>query len=452
MLIKQEIPRDLHSESYFLNKDAVFSHCPEFEPLVHHQILHSLKEILLELSESYPFIHSIFLFKKNYKTQDLDFLESCSLFLKMGEDLILFLKNLKIEPESLFYEKITQNKEMSFLEISPDLFHSSQTYEFCLQYQIQSLIICPVYHASETHGYIIFPLFEASSDLIRDYFFKLQKDFRYLSFAFASFFSHLDMLHKLDYMEKRSSLLENLNNRLKQEFDLARKLQSNLLPSQPPVFPSINISFIYKPLEAVGGDFYSFMRFKEQNLLGIFLSDVSGHGVSAAMVTSMMKILLDNAGMHRLSPSRLFEYLNERLNDEECRHYLTAFYGIYDNETKKLKYAQAGHPFPILLRDGEMMMLEGKKNNMIGLFRPLNFYEQEIQLYSGDKLIFFTDGLTDAKNPKRERFKPDFLKFLKSNSHLSVEPLVQKLYHEVLTFSESYHLEDDLCIIGTQIQ
>jgi sigma-B regulation protein RsbU (phosphoserine phosphatase) len=251
-------------------------------------------------------------------------------------------------------------------------------------------------------------------------------------------------------IQEKNTIIARRNHQFKEELKLAKRIQKSLIPSQPPAIPDVNFATFYKPMEEVGGDFFDFIKVREPNLLGIFISDVSGHGVPAALITSMIKTFLETAGGNRLSPSSLLSYLNENILGKLSDHFLTAFYGLYNCETKKLLYARGAHNYPLLIRKGEIIPLESK-GKILGLMNDVTFEEKEIQLLAGDKILFYTDGLLDAISPDGEEFGDYIPELLLQNCHKPVNDFIEILYHSMLTFCEAYHFEDDVCMIGMEM-
>ncbi len=244
--------------------------------------------------------------------------------------------------------------------------------------------------------------------------------------------------------------LENKNNQLKQELMLAQKIQAKLIPNFYPNIPNAKCFSLYKPMEEIGGDFFDFIKIREENLFGLFISDVSGHGVPAALVTTMVKALIDTSGANRLSPNKFLGYLNNKITNQIGENFLTAFYGLYDSKNKILKFARGGHEYPYLLREGEIIPLKSK-GRILGIIVDSSFEEQEVQLQVGDKIIFYTDGLKEARDNEGLEFGESLPDFVRENFHLSIENFVQKMYDDMIDFMVGTEVEDDVCVVGMEI-
>jgi serine phosphatase RsbU (regulator of sigma subunit) len=236
---------------------------------------------------------------------------------------------------------------------------------------------------------------------------------------------------------------------MKEEMFLARKIQLGLIPQTLPDKENIAFEHLYEPMEEIGGDFYDFIDFENPEKIGIFISDVAGHGVPAALITSMLNSLLDVSENLKSSPKHFLHYLNTSLIKRTHDNFLTAFYCIYDQKTRKMKYSRAGHPEPILIRNGEVITIKSR-GMLLGMIPDFKVEEKEIVLFPGDKVIFYTDGITECMNRDNVRFSEKFHEILKRNHTLPISDMVQLIHEKILEHRRSTHFEDDLCLIGME--
>jgi len=248
-----------------------------------------------------------------------------------------------------------------------------------------------------------------------------------------------------------NALLKRNHNQLLEELRLARTIQQGLIPSSPPEIPGIRLASLYKPMEDVGGDFFDFIKVREPYLLGIFISDVSGHGVPAALITSMVKTLVETAGERRVRPADLLGYINEKLIGQTGGNFLTAFYGVYDTRSRVLTYARGAHNAPFLLRGSEMLTLDAR-GKILGMIEDLEFEEKEIALLPGDKLLFYTDGLTEAANAQGLEFEEIMPTIMQNLRSLPASDFLDQLYHALLNHREEFNFEDDVCVVVMDVQ
>lgn len=252
-------------------------------------------------------------------------------------------------------------------------------------------------------------------------------------------------------IEEKKNIIEQKNNQLIQDLKLAQQIQRNLIPEISPSFSGLKIASLYKPMEEVGGDFYDFVKVRETHYLGIFISDVSGHGVPAALITSMLKTLIETAGAHRVLPKNLLEYVNQKIIGHTSGNFLTAFYGLYNRETRELVYSRAAHPYPLIIRGDTLVTLEGR-GKMLGIWPDPELSEVRLTLCAGDKLILFTDGLLEATNFAGLEYADFFERDLVKMGHLPIQELVEGIYNGLIHFAETWHFDDDICIVGIEVE
>ncbi len=237
--------------------------------------------------------------------------------------------------------------------------------------------------------------------------------------------------------------------RLEKDIETARNIQKNLLPKTIPSFSNIQLSAFNSAARMVGGDYYDVIKLDNENLL-FAIADVSGKGVSAALIMANLQAFLKSICKQKIS---LPEATN-MMNDLVCENatmgsFITFFWGIINNNTKKLTYVNAGHNPPLLLRNGEITKL--KKGGMIlGVLPALNSYLYEIiQMKSNDTLILFTDGITEAMNSNGEEFSDERLEELMKKIYTKEsDEILEIIKTEVKKFTLGAEQSDDItCLV-----
>lgn len=247
--------------------------------------------------------------------------------------------------------------------------------------------------------------------------------------------------------DKLYDQLETRNKEIERDLAMAKQIQLNLIPSENPK----NTYSIYQPMDHVGGDFYDFIHFQNEEKIGLFISDVSGHGVQAALITTMLKTLIETAGELRENPKKLLAYINYKLYGITNDNFLTAFYGIYNKKTKKFLYCRAAHNYPFLIRNNKIIQLRGR-GKILGFFKDIELENKEIQLKSKDRLFFYTDGLTEAQGlDNKKHFEEKLLKLLLKYKDLSVHEYIEKIYEDLLLFTQEEPFKDDICVIASDV-
>jgi serine phosphatase RsbU (regulator of sigma subunit)/CBS domain-containing protein len=185
----------------------------------------------------------------------------------------------------------------------------------------------------------------------------------------------------------------------------AGRLQNRvLLPQAPPDWPDLRWSIHYAPLDHLGGDYYDFAA-PTPDHLGFLIADASGHSIPAALVAIMARFGFAQAAAASPHPGAVLGAMNRRLQDLSEERFVTAFYGVLDRRTGVLRYAGAGHPPPLLYEaiTGAVRELSAR-GFMLGVMPDEVYNEREVALEPGDKLVFYTDGLTEGRNEIGELF------------------------------------------------
>jgi len=238
----------------------------------------------------------------------------------------------------------------------------------------------------------------------------------------------------------------------KRELEIARKVQDGLFPQ---VFPQIRTLDYYGICEAangVGGDYYDFLLLSTDTL-GIAIGDVSGKGISAALLMSNLQAMLrSNALLYKNTSDRLVYDINNQLyRSTTGSKFATFFYGIYEDECGRLTYVNAGHNPPFLLRNGCISQLNSS-GTVIGLFPNREYQQVQLQLQTGDLLLLFTDGLVEAQNMQEEEFGEERLhKWLLDNGAPTARDLISSLLKEVGAFVGEAQQHDDLTVVALKI-
>jgi sigma-B regulation protein RsbU (phosphoserine phosphatase) len=230
------------------------------------------------------------------------------------------------------------------------------------------------------------------------------------------------------------------------ELATARKIQMAALPRANPNLSGLDIAAVYTPASDVAGDFYDFLEL-EDGSLGIFIADVSGHGVPAALVASMLKIALATQIENATSPARVLSNLNALFCGRLERQFITASYVHIDPTAETLAVASAGHPPPIL-RHGESadeIMAEGV---VLGRF-PAARYDRVTRSFAiGDTLVLYTDGVTETMNRNAEIWGDERLRATIAASSDSAQALASTIVNEVANWrSVSGAPDDDVTLI-----
>ncbi|MCF8041259.1 MAG: SpoIIE family protein phosphatase [Desulfarculaceae bacterium] len=244
--------------------------------------------------------------------------------------------------------------------------------------------------------------------------------------------------------------LQNKNQIMADEVDLAARYQQFLLPKQAEL-PGLKAAWLFLPCRGVGGDYFDFLELPGGDL-GLVVADVSGHGVASAMTATILKALVPRYMGAQNSPATALELLNEdllRLTPEDV--FVTCFLGRYDPRDKSLRWCLAGHPSPLLQdSSGRIVPLE-QSSPFLGVFSTeqplLQYCDRQSQLTSGQRLVIYTDGLVDAPNAQGKPMGLERLEqLLEQHRALAAGQLAEKLAAE-LGQCDGNHLPDDVAVI-----
>ena len=273
------------------------------------------------------------------------------------------------------------------------------------------------------------------------------------------------LLDNFRQLEKKNSEIGSKNNQMEQELNMAGKVQQAMLPQVYPQFPPQSSPGIlqfyhrYLPAGRVSGDFFHVRRISDQ-LAGVFMCDVMGHGVRSAMITAAMRALVEQMQSDASHPGELLEHLNRALcailrqNDETI--YASAVYLVIDTADLKLCWASAGHPCPLLLREVDasitpLALPKDKRGAVLGLVESASYQTGEASLEAGDRLLLYTDGIYEVFAGDKEFGMEGFMAALHEHASLSASDLMDRLLETARAFGDSKEFEDDVCLLSVDI-
>jgi len=239
------------------------------------------------------------------------------------------------------------------------------------------------------------------------------------------------------------------HERIEQELRTAQEIQHTFLPKDVPAIRGWQLVPYYQSAREVGGDFYDFLPF-EDGRLGLVIGDVAGKGIPAALVMTATRTMLRTATQETSSPGEVFSRANELLYAEiPSKMFVTCFYAILDPTSGLMRYSNAGHDLPY--RRCKEGVSELRATGMpLGLMPGSLYEEHEVTIASGESLLFYTDGLVEAHNPRREMFGFPRLKTL-LKEHSDGSSLFNLLLSELKSFTgEAWEQEDDITLLTLQ--
>jgi len=227
----------------------------------------------------------------------------------------------------------------------------------------------------------------------------------------------------------------------------AREIQESLLPKEIPQLPGFEVASAWQPARAVGGDYFDVLKLG-QNRLAICIADVSGKGVPAALLMANVQASLRASVRDLDSPARVCSIINgmlcESIADDK---FVTFFCGVLDTASRTFRYCNAGHPYPILVSSGALCTLD-QGGAVLGVFPVWTYQDLSVELSSGDRLLLFTDGITEAEGPHGEEFGMEKVAaFAKAHAANSAARMNQQLLAQVTEFCGGQFQDDATLLV-----
>lgn len=262
--------------------------------------------------------------------------------------------------------------------------------------------------------------------------------------------------------------LRRKNQQMEEDLRMAREIQQAIIPQQYPTFPrnappeesALSFCHRYLPTGAVGGDFFNIMLLSDDRA-GIFICDVMGHGVRSALVTAIVRALVEELTPTAADPGELLARVNQDLRSilkqSGSPLFTTAFYMIADLSQNRAYYANAGHPKPMVIHGSqgsvEMLQNSGQRSNpALGLFDTFRYTTSSIELNPEDRFIFFTDGVYDLEHDG-DLLSVDWLRTaFERRRQMELPTLFDDLLLELRKFAGDEEFCDDMCLVGMEVK
>lgn len=239
------------------------------------------------------------------------------------------------------------------------------------------------------------------------------------------------------------------------DLETAAKIQQKILPQEFPPFPEKTEFGIYAemhPARQVGGDFYDFFMLDDTKL-GFVIGDVSGKGIPASIYMAVSRTMLKAIASQIDDPARCLDTVNTMLIPESgLTTFVTVFYGILDIETGMVRYCNGGHNLPYIVKeDGAVVEIENTNGLLLGKIEPIEYETKQVQLKPGEKILLFTDGVTEATASDGDMYEePRLEEFLRKHGSDDIEKMVRSLVVDVLKFMGKEDQSDDVTILALE--
>lgn len=257
----------------------------------------------------------------------------------------------------------------------------------------------------------------------------------------------IQLFNDITYKKQLTNELNYKNKLLTDDINFAKNMQTRMLPVKE-IYNGLKLDYIYKPSEMLSGDYFDVFKI-DDNRTGIYICDVVGHGVSASLLTMFVRQSVRTLSRTRSNINSIMKELHKMflsLNIDSDK-YFSIFFGIYEKNNKEYYYVNAGqNTVPMVLSDGKIKMLKAKGYPICNLFDLVSYEVYKIDLKIGDKLLFYTDGILEAKNGKNEEFGEEKIKeiFLKNHN------ILNDIYYDVNNFITE-KLKDDCALMLLEV-
>jgi serine phosphatase RsbU (regulator of sigma subunit) len=275
------------------------------------------------------------------------------------------------------------------------------------------------------------------------------------------------LLANIRELEERDRVIRHKNEQMETDLRMATELQQALMPNAYPSFPSesngvtaLRFFHRYLPASMMGGDFFHIARLSEDTA-GICICDVMGHGVRAALITAMLRALIETHAAEAADPGRLLTELNNEftriIKQTGTLVFATVLYCVINIRDRDARFARAGHPAPLRVRRtaGEVQTVasgESSSGPAMGLIPNARFNATQAELAPGDFLLFFTDGVVEVEDKEGRDFGIEGLRqSIWSNLDQPTESLLEAIIGDVYKFADSTVLTDDACLVVAEV-
>lgn len=253
-------------------------------------------------------------------------------------------------------------------------------------------------------------------------------------------------------LQRSEEELRTRNEIISKDLEYAKRVQQSIINSKIPEFPGVKIATRYVPYDYVGGDFFALKAVREN--LCIFMADITGHGVPAALFSTVLKYAVENLWNNGIAqPDEFMVTLNEELIDILAGYFFTAFYGILTPNLKGefiVSYTRCGHPYPILLSNNDITFLDSS-GTLLGLQKDITVATKKIKLLGNDRLFIYTDGLVEFEVNNKKDLQFNLLsKAILKTKNLNLGAAVDTIIKDVT--SKNKAIDDDIAMIALEVK
>jgi sigma-B regulation protein RsbU (phosphoserine phosphatase) len=261
------------------------------------------------------------------------------------------------------------------------------------------------------------------------------------------------IIYDVTDIEQKKIELERKQRQIERDLKAASGIQQSLLPDKSPDIPNVNIAWRFEPCQEIGGDIFNIQEVGHQNV-GIYMLDVCGHGVPAALIAVSLSQLLQNSRQvltvqqNSTAPASVLDSLNMAFPFERFESYFSIVYAVIDYKEGIFTYSCGGHPPPVILSCNEPFRILDCHGPVIGIDPNKNYTQAEIKLNPGDKIVLYTDGIVECRNPEGEMFgKNRFYQSLEEHRGKPAQQMADTVYEGAKRFMDGSSPDDDVSIM-----
>lgn len=241
--------------------------------------------------------------------------------------------------------------------------------------------------------------------------------------------------------------------RMEHEIKIARDIQLSLLPQGVPELENFEISVIYQPINEVGGDYYDILK-EHKGRLPVLVADVEGKGLSAALLAASSQAIFHSLNeLYFFEPSKFIQKANSLIFDfTKGKRFITLFWMLINDLERTITYVNAGHIEPLLISGQEVISLS-RGGMLAGFISEANYEKETVQVHSGDVLVVFTDGVLEVESPEGEELgKDELVRMVQDLRHLPAQEMTDKIFQEILKFSQGKKFRDDFTLVVIKVK
>ncbi len=257
---------------------------------------------------------------------------------------------------------------------------------------------------------------------------------------------------------EKNRTLKALYKNMRQELSLARTIQRTMLPDALPSVAGLELGLLFIPSGDIGGDFVDFIRSDNNERLGVVFADITGHGVPAALLSAMFKVLINDILRCKKTPAECISLLNRRLCREFPQgNFASTFYSVFDTATRTMTYVKASQEPALLFRSGKDVTVLAAGGPVLGIINPdlcteVAYREHTMRLEHGDTVFFYTDGLLELENSRGEMLESsELIRWITEEIELPPQALVERIYARSVQFAQTSTLPDDVAALAVRV-